>query len=519
VRLTTFLTYADTTSQHPLAVALVLPLSAPVSLAAKASPANTIRPLTTAQASSLEDLIDALHSSAVPVTIEPSPRSLQSLDAAGPAGKAAVETLSGMSANQSVDEIPAQPYTPVDLATLAAAGETTEIAAQIGAGKGTLESLHVTAQTPGPTTPLVASGVVGPSTFTALSQINDGQLVVPEPDLVQDALPTTWASTFTITGGKGTSAATPQVAAADGTLTGEFPGQDADPVLAATRLLADLAMVHFEEPNTTRVRGVVAVPPPGWQTNTAFDDTLLAGLQGNPDVSPVTLAQYFKTVSDGGTRRLKSTSTQTAAGFTIGHNARVAMSSARLRLTAFDSAVPRAPAPVILTQLNNILLCAEAATTPQALSAGIADMERALRSQLDRVTFALDQTITLTATTGLIPVTVFKSLPYPVSGVLTVSGDKFTFHSSPRHVMVLTHVANPWRFDVQVRSPGESPLRVTFSAGPHGTLVFASDQLRVRSTATSVVGVVLTAVALAVLLAWWARTWRAGRRRAGRDQA
>jgi len=40
----------------------------------------------------------------------------------------------------------------------------------------------------------------------------------------------------------------------------------------------------------------------------------------------------------------------------------------------------------------------------------------------------------------------------------------------------------------------------------------------VRSTATSWVGVVLSALALGVLGAWWARTWWGGRRRK-RDQA
>ena len=46
-----------------------------------------------------------------------------------------------------------------------------------------------------------------------------------------------------------------------------------------------------------------------------------------------------------------------------------------------------------------------------------------------------------------------------------------------------------------------------------GSLVIAQGQLTVRSTATSIVGIVLTAAALVVLLAWWARTWQAGRRK------
>ena len=70
--------------------------------------------------------------------------------------------------------------------------------------------------------------------------------------------------------------------------------------------------------------------------------------------------------------------------------------------------------------------------------------------------------------------------------------------------------------EVEARTSGVLPLQVTLVAprtDPGAPpLVIAHGRLTVRSTATSVVGVVLTLLAIAVLAAWWIRTWRRGRR-------
>ena len=63
-----------------------------------------------------------------------------------------------------------------------------------------------------------------------------------------------------------------------------------------------------------------------------------------------------------------------------------------------------------------------------------------------------------------------------------------------------------FRLDVSLRSPD-------------GTLRLASGELSVRSTSSSVVGVVLTAGAVVVLAVWWVRTSRRRKARARADDA
>jgi len=69
------------------------------------------------------------------------------------------------------------------------------------------------------------------------------------------------------------------------------------------------------------------------------------------------------------------------------------------------------------------------------------------------------------------------------------------------------------RVVAQARGSGDRlPIDVTVRTA-NGQFVIARSVLTVHSTAISFVGVALTILAGAVLLVWWARTWRRSRRR------
>ena len=510
-RLTTFLTYSARVSATPLNFAWVVPVSAPVSVVAGATnPRTALEPLSRSEVGALAQLVRLLHAApSVPVTIDASPETLQALAASGPTGRAAVTTVAAMSADQSVDEVPSAPYVPVDLASLSGAGEATEITAQMAAGATVLHKLGVQTS---PTLPWLALPPVGNDIGPGLSRVGASQVVVQDSSLAPTptAPPVTWASTFRLALG----ARSVEAAQTDSFLDGQFRHAGSDPALAATQMLADLAMVHFERPYTRHARGMIAVPPPGWTPDATFVRTLLAGLDGNPVVTPVTLDKFFSTVAPAGTRTLQAN----GAGPSLSRSLARSLSKARIRLTQFEQAVQgKDGKPAVLGQLDHLLLAAEFDRLSTRGHAGaVAVFEHALSHQLGQVSFiATEKAFTLTARTGVIPITVVSHAPYTVTGTLTVSGARFTFPPGNRtetsHPMVLDHPANTLRVSVLARSSGDLPLDVAFTS-PTG-LVIAQEQLTVRSTATSVVGVLLTGLALAVLLTWWARTWRARRRR------
>lgn len=509
-RFTTFLTYSTTQSATPLRFAWVVPISAPVTVNGGArSPSAALAPLGDAEVARLTQLIASLHAqSAVPVTVAASPETLQELADSGAAGRAAVTTLATMSQDQSVDEVPAASYVPVDLATLAGAGESTEIAAQMAAGATVLRQLHVQTSSSlqwvatAPVGNDLASGLSAPG-VAARAAVVPGTSLAPTPEAPSD----TWASTFRLSLGTGPGASV-DAAETDGYLDAQFGQAGSDPALAATRVLADLAMVHFERPNTPDVRGMVAVPARSWTPDGTFDRTLLDGLDGNPVVSAVTLDRFFSTVTAIGTRTLVSRGSGPALPSSLASR----LSQARIRLSEFEQTVVVGK-PAVLGQLDHLLLATESDRLTNRVRAHAIDTyDRVFEDQLHQVTFASERTFTLTARTGVIPITVDSKAPYTIVGTISVSGARFTFPVKTSDTMVLNHQTTTWRVNVVARSSGELPLRVTFTSRTGG-LVIATEDVKVQSTATSWVGIVLTVLALLVLLAWWGRTWRTKRRR------
>ncbi len=554
--LTTFLTYAVAKSAHPLDFAWVVPVQAPVHLdTATTKPTRAIGALDPADASAIERLVAQLGAaSGVPVTLDASPATLQKLHAAGAAGRASLATLAAMSENQTRAEVLRSPYVPIDLGALAGGGDPTEILHQMAAGATVLRRLGIRTAS---TSTWVTTDPVGSDLLKGLRTVHATSVVVSGTDLSPTLTPSagTWASTFqlrlgaraadrtrtgtgtlagsrtgtgTLAGtrtGTGTLAGTRNGAHAavragapttvpaaetDNWLDAQFQAHPGDPALAASQLLADLAMVHFERPNTRHVRGMIAMPPSGWQPNPVFNRVLLDGLIGNPNVVPVTLTTFFKTVTPDGTRNAKTR----GSGPVLARGTVAELASARAELTNFvDAIVGNPPAKA---QLADLLLATETnGLSRRARDSAIAEFRRVLQAQISQIKIDDQRTFTLTSSTGVIPVTVDSSAPYTVVGTLSVSGNKFVFpHSSSTPTFRLEHATNSWRVDVKARTSGYSPLHVAFTS-PNGKLVIAAATLSVTSTATTIVGVALTVLALAILFAWWGRTWWNGRRRTG----
>lgn len=511
---TTFLTYVRAKSAHRLAFAWVLPVAARTSLEENAKTvAQAMAPLPSSSATAMETLAAALRAwPSVPVTLDASPASLTALSRSGAAGREAVTTLASLSGDPSVHELLPAPYAPADLVGLEAAGEPTEVVAQLAAGETVLVRLGMK---PVPGAPWVGAmrspgGMWPRALHRVLERVGTREVVVPNAALAPRGTPgtATHASTFGLDLGPRAGGATPRAAAADTLLDGQFVRGPRDPALAASQILADLALVHFERPNTVARRGVIAAPRWHGFRGASFYETLLSGLEGNPVVAPVTLSGFFSSVDPAGSRSLapgvpRRVFTRRQAS---------ALSRARVRLSDFGSSV--AGDPALLAGLDHVLLIAESSNLDRRAQArAVGTLERLLDAQLALVSFATGKTVTLTAHTGWVPLTVVSRAPYAVVGTVSVHGERFGFpRRSTFPKLRLDHATNPLRVYVVARSTGDLPLRVVLTT-PNGRLVIARGLLTVRSTGASIVGVVLSAVALLVLLSWWARTWWRGRRR------
>jgi hypothetical protein len=423
------------------------------------------------------------------------------------AGLRALDQLAALSGDQVID----QSYVPINVAALSEAGIGNEIGAQVERGDDVLRSAGLR---PGggpwvDTASTFSQGDAG-NLASGLQVAGSSQAVVSDSDLAPDnASPYTFAQPFTLDLGHGS---TIPALAADSALSARFTATPGNPALAAEQLLAGLSFVHFENTFLRSPRGVVVSPPPGWHPSAAFMDALLAGLSGNAALSPVTLDQLFTQVPAGGNRQPAERQLQAGPashGITRSAADRIALD--RQELGSFALAV--AGHPTNLTTLGDTLLTTEARGLSAAgRSSALSAYAKAFEGTTGQVTLGTEQTVTFTSQRAAIPVTVLSSAPYPVTVVVTLSSDKFTFPDGNTQRLTLIHPTTSVRVTAQARTSGDRlPIEVTLHT-PDGQVLIAHTVLTVHSTEISFVGVALTALAGAVLLVWWVRTWRRSRR-------
>lgn len=522
----THLVYTNASSStKKLRFAAVVPVATAVAPAANPSRTTlTKNPLaaldrpSAASARALDGVIGAVVNNAtVPITIAASPQAVQALSSSN--HQAGPTALAELATTPAVHQFLAAPYAPINASDLVNAGLGTELTNQVKRGTQMLtsEGLNRSATGPAPSTtgasgPWVTNDGLDSNTLTQLRDAGYQQLVLPKSDVTFSPMNGSAAEPFIIDTPHG-STMTAVTSNAD--LAARFNADPGNPVLAAHQLLAELAQIYYEAPNSTLPRAVVAVAPTGWAPNATFVQVLLASLNGSPIVQAVTLAGLFATFTSprpcrDGCRLIVSAGS--------GGLPAAAVRNQRAHIDAFNSSLP-ASAHLLTQELDNLVLSSESELLRSAQQRAVLhNAGLALDAQLAQLGVAAGQTITLTSRNGRIPVTVLSTSPYPITGVLTLTSGKLLFANGKTQLSqptTLSHSTNVTYTSVQARVLGEFKVDVTLRA-PTGGLVLAEGVVSVRSTTTSIVGVLLSLGAVGVLLLWWIRTVvrrRSGRRR------
>lgn len=452
----------------------------------------------------------------VPLTLYPEPASVTALQgSARPKAKAAVTGLEAL-ATQPSRQVLAGPYVPVDPDALAAAGIAGELGQQVRRGQQVLAPVHAGGRA------WLVTGPITSGSVAALNSLGYDRLALPASDVIQAGGPSlTTTQPFTLTAGRGVTATAVEL---DSELASDMAaGTGSTTYLAAYRMLADLALVYYEQPNAIAARGVLVVPASGALPAPGFIDTVLGALGTDPLVAGVTVDQLFTEVPTASTtRRLASAPSPAALP------ARQ-IRDGRARLTAFSSAVDAAASPVVRSLDDQLLSSQNNQLRPAQQQQAVAAFSRDLDGELGTVSIRTD-TIKLTSTAAKVPITITKQSGYAVTGTLRISGDKVVFpagavqdpgpvcrspseHSSAGRstfscLAVIGHATNAVYVDMRARATGDFRLDVTLTS-PSGGLVIATNHVTVHSMSTSLVAVGLSVAALLVLLVWWGRTlWR-----------
>lgn len=529
---TTHLVYtAGTSGTLPLNVSLVLPIGTMPALDASGSPV-----ISTTRLRSLQKLLAVV--AAYPqdrITLELYPQLLVALErqaTARGASKLARQDLAALDAllahqgstPPSADrQVLGATFSPVDPTALVNAGLSGEMKLQLARGSQALDSgLGRDVQA----TPYVAYGQLDASSLSLLEADGVRQLVVPSVTTPagSTASPVALTSPFKLLppassgsgsgSGSGTAGTSGPVALlADPELAAHFNADPGDPELAAHQLLADFAELYFDAPDEPVARGVVAAPAT-WVADPKFLSAVLAGLSDSPILHSLTLGQAFE---------LPASSPEELTPLVPGATAPI--SSAPVVKARRDLGIVKSVEPDAKTQLSRlgdaILLGESTGISRSSRVAYDATPLRALGGLQKSLTINGGKTVTLTSTSGEIPINIVSSSAYPIHALLELRDSQLAFRGNGAHSQHVTFGARttaPRNYKVSSHSSGASQLHVVV-VSPTGGVDLLVGSINVSSTAVSGVAIAMSIGALLVLGAWWTRSVLRHRRRATQARA
>lgn len=486
----------DDPALTPLSVAWVQPVGAAPALGPDGTIADDDR-------AALGVVLRALGASVdLDLTLDVTPETVAALD------EGELEPL--RRAVESGDQLLANPFVDVDPVALLAAGLGDDLTVQRQVGE---DVLLASLGTRGDPRTWSADRTLTGSAVARLRSLGVTRLVLPETSLepLDDEVSggTTLTRPFELSAGGDEVV---RAAAVDAGLTAHFRS-GSDQVLAAHQLLADLAVLFFDFPGTTR--GVVVRPPSRWQPSTAFLGTVLPALAEVPILRTATLERLFDGVdpleADGRPVVRRPVTPERSPSLPA---RRLAEAHA-----ALDELVALAgPADDLVAQGRTRLLTAESSRLRAEQRNELLASILTTRDDVEgRVQLPDRRTFRLTAREGTIPLTLVNDNPFTVSVDLVLSSDKLEFTDvdegdRSRHVLRLDLEPGTHTRTVPVRARASGTFQVRTTLQTADGQVLRRSQFTVTSSAFSGVGVVLSIGAGLFLLLWWASHWRTVRR-------
>ena len=448
----------------------------------------------------------------VPVTLAPSPETLDAWSALSMREVSLAVGLSQVVGSWPRNQVLVGPFVPLDLPSLLFGGVFTgPVRDEFARGVDTLEGFFG---------PLDSSTALpGPLDAEALAALRDAarrRLVVEGSALTRYDEQFTSAHPFTLLPDPGDESTAMTVLASDVGLE-RFLSGDEPPTLRAARLLAGLSVVAGEQPN--RGRGVTLVNPARWDAPADLVRPLLAGLRANPLLRPVTVDQMLEevppaTVDDEPDAALVVRGLEpysppappvTASRY---YNALVERDAVGRLFPATDPRVLRGNR-ALASSLAAAWSTPEGRRDAAALLRGIG---ASVDGFLSRIHVPDRSTVTFTSNTADLPISFDNDTGQTVRVRLRLESNRLLFPEGAERVIELPPRNHTERIRVETRSPGTFPVTVAVST--EDGLPIQTTRVSVRSSVVSGVGVFLMIGAALFLAAWWG--WDIRRRRRAR---
>lgn len=288
---------------------------------------------------------------------------------------------------------------------------------------------------------------------------------------------------------------------------------DVSPALEVSHLIAELAMLWFEQPGIPRA----AVLPIDADVRPEVAAALLPALDGGAILEATTVEEAFAAASPllqpGGGQVDRALAPGDPER--IGPAVRSRLPAARALLAGLASLLGAADerATLVPTAAAHVLVATSTAIGERTQLAHLDAVGAAVEQLTGAVSAPGRETVTLTARDGTVPLVVRNDGDVPLEVEVRLESSKLEFPDG--EVVPLTLAPGSSRLDlaVRARASGSIPLTVTITS-PDGSLTLAEVDYSIRSTAVAGAGIFLSAGAALFLMVWWARHWHRTRRSA-----
>jgi len=340
-------------------------------------------------------------------------------------------------------------------------------------------------------------GVVGSTSATAVDHQGRHVMVIGEGALRSAPSRTLgWGSPFRLVG----VPASARALAVDSPLSALANRDDIEPGRLAALTVGTLSMLYYQAPNARSPRTEVFTTNLDPASPT-FTTELASAMRASPLLTQRSI-DASATIGQIGQNRSPAARSLVSAPVAPWRTSEITTLANLKRDAASLISTFSTPAPFLRIQMARL----QAEVGLHSHANGVANAQRVLKDELSK--FRIDQsTVILASATGTIPVTLYSSADYGITGLIRVSADRIEFPDGQViPVGILTQTASTPISASMTR--GTSSLMTIKLTTTDGRVVIATGTIQVRYSSASVVGYALSVGSLLVIAWWWWRTTR-----------
>lgn len=276
-----------------------------------------------------------------------------------------------------------------------------------------------------------------------------------------------------------------------------------DPVLGAVTLVCELAQVYFDEPNAPFARAVAIVLNSN-TSPTAVSDYLNL-ISSSPFLTPINLTQELSSTPIGmGYNLAERQINYVSTNFSLPTN-KIAYS--HFVLGSLNTMLVSQPSNLLESLTSDLYVGESNSSFFSDKAIWLNQPINYLNSIKNGLSILSEKTITLTAATAKIPITINKISSIPGLKVnLELESNGLLFPQGSTKTLLLDHSSNTAYFLVKTRATGTTSLKIILLSA-NNALILGQQRFIIQSTAISTLGLIINLSAIALLLIWWVRNF------------